>query len=327
MRAPVAALAIGLVVLLAPVAASAHSRLGEYQNMGHAPRDWQTPYPVRDGVPLVDYGSFRAANPVTAAQYGLASWSLWMRYGDRPRLRAALRVADWLVRTQRRSGEWTYEFDYTSPGTTMALHAPWGSALAQGQGVSLLRRVYEQTRRHTYVRAARRALTPLRCEVKDGGLAVARAGGLMFEEYPTERPSLPLNGHLQTLIGLYDMSDISRRARRLFRRGVVAIVRVLPEYDAGGGWSLYDLVHEVGFAPVRALPDYHAAHVRLLRLLYRLSPHAAFRVWADRWASGKLDETAEHPPGDAPRVVLGAHELPALGAQAFARGGVLGERP
>ena len=125
------------ILLVAPVGAGAHARTGEYQNMGDTRRDWVSPYPLLRGIPMVDYGAFRARNPVTAAQYGLANWSLWKRYGDRPRLRAALRVADWLVNRQRRSGMWTYAFDYTSPGTTMPLTAPWGSALAQGQGCLL----------------------------------------------------------------------------------------------------------------------------------------------------------------------------------------------
>jgi hypothetical protein len=277
---------LALLVVAVPATAGGHSRVGEYQDMGEAPRDWALPYPLPGGVPMVDYGTFRARNPVTSAQYGLASWSLWKRYGDRPRLRAALRVANWLLKTQRRSGKWVYRFDYASPGTTMALEAPWGSALAQGQGISLLRRAYHRTGRRRYLRAARRALRPLRREVADGGLLVRRPEGIMFEEYPSERPSLPLNGHVQTLIGLYDLADVSPRARRMLDRGAATLVRVLPQYDAGGGWSLYNLVHQAGFARVPAQPGYHAAHVNLLRLLDGLWPHHAFREWADRWARG-----------------------------------------
>lgn len=283
-RRGVVVLASVLALLVAAPAASAHSRTGVYQNMATAGRHWQTPYPLVHGVPMVDYGTFRARNPVTAAQYGLAEWSLWKRYHDRSRRRGALRVARWLLATQQPSGKWVYHFDYESPGTTMPLKAPWGSALAQGQGISLLRRAYGGTHDRRYLRAAKRALRPLRHWVTDGGLKRAHRGGIMFEEYPSPKPSLPLNGDLQTLIGLWDLSDLSPVAARMFRRGVRAVVRVLPEYDAGNGWSYYDLVYEWGYAPVPALPDYHAAHVRLLRLMNRLSPHRAFRRWADRWS-------------------------------------------
>jgi heparosan-N-sulfate-glucuronate 5-epimerase len=285
-----------LVTLVVVSNASAHSRIGVYQNMATAPREWQTPYPLVRGVPMVDYGSFQARNPVTAAQYGLASWSLWRRYHDPPRVVAAIRVADWLLATQHPDGKWTYHFDYASPGTTMALDAPWGSALAQGQGISLLRRAYAHTGKRRYLRAARAALAPLRRSVTRGGLARWHDGGIVFEEYPSERPSLPLNGHLQTLIGLYDLADVSPRAEKLFHRGVRTAARIVPEYDAGGGWSLYNLVHQVGFAPVATEPSYHVAHVRLLRLLNRLSPHRAFRRWAARWkpvaAAGRIPPTA-----------------------------------
>jgi len=278
------ALAAALLVALACAGeAAAHSRLGPYQNMATAARDWQTPYRLARGVPMVDYGAFEARNPVATAQYGLASWSLWKRYGEPYRLRAALRVSDFLVSTQRAGGVWTYGFDYASPGTDMALTAPWSSALAQGQGISLLRRAYAHTGRTRYLRAARRALAPLGRAVADGGLTRRHDGGIAFEEYPSERPSLPLNGHLQTLVGLWDLSDVSPRAAELFRRGVRTAARIVGEYDAGDGSSLYNLAHEVGFAPVHAPPAYHAAHVRLLGLVDRLSPHRAFRRWARHW--------------------------------------------
>jgi hypothetical protein len=326
-----AAAVVVLLALVVPGAAHAYDRVGEYQTMGDAPRDWASPYPLPGGVPMVDYGTFEARNPVTSAQYGLASWSLWRRYGERPRLRAALRVADWLVRTQRPSGKWVYRFDYASPGTTMALPAPWGSALAQGQGISLLRRAYHRTGRKRYLRAAKRALGPLRRPVERGGLSVRRAEGLMFEEYPSERPSLPLNGHMQTLLGLYELSDVSPVARRLFARGADTLVRVLPQYDAGNGWSLYNLVHQSGFAPVPAQPDYHAAHVRLLRLIDGLWPHRVLRGWADAWAPAaglrQLDQAVQNPPGDRARIMLRAHELTALGADPRERATVRDQRP
>ena len=77
----------------------------------------------------------------------------------------------------------------------------------------------------------------------------------MFEEYPSERPSLPLNGHLQTLLGLYDLSDVSPQARRCSSGAPTRLCAVLPQYDCGRRWSLYNLVYQFGFAPVPARPS------------------------------------------------------------------------
>jgi hypothetical protein len=203
------------------------------------------------------------------------------------------------VSTQRAGGVWTYGFDYRSPGTDMLLGAPWGSALAQGQGISLLRRIYAHTGKRRYLLAARRAMRPLGELVEDGGLMRRHDGGIAFEEYPSERPSLPLNGHLQTLVGLWDLSDVSPRAGELFRHGVRTAARMVGEYDAGNGSSLYNLVHQVGYAPVLAPPAYHAAHVRLLSLVDRLSPHRAFRRWAKRWRPQAVAVPASRVPPTA----------------------------
>jgi len=275
-----------LALAATPAVAQAHSRTGGYQNMAHeVARDYESPYPLVHGIPMVDYGSFRARNPVTTAQYGLANWTLWVLHHERDRLRRARRAADWLVATQRKTGQWLYRFAYRSPGTTMELPVPWASALAQGQAISLLRRLYFHTHRRQYLRAARRALAPLGRSVARGGLLRWRRGEIVFEEYPTERRSLPLNGHLQTLIGLYDLSDLSPTARRWFRRGVRSAAGILPDYDAGGGRSLYSLVNLSGFPPFLADDGYHSEHVEELRLLNRLSPHRAFRRYIARWSS------------------------------------------
>ena len=160
-----------------PDRASAHTRTGEYQTMGTLPRDWASPYPLPGGVPMVDYGTFHARNPVTSAQYGLAIWSLWKRYGDRPRLRAALRVADWLVTRQQPSG-----YGPTA-STTRALgrrcrsprhgarrsHRANASAFCDAP-------IAHRRRDLSAGRAARAA--PLRREVADGGLSVRRRRGL-----------------------------------------------------------------------------------------------------------------------------------------------------
>jgi heparosan-N-sulfate-glucuronate 5-epimerase len=275
--------------------AVAHSRTGGYECMAQGlPRDWRTPYQLIHGIPMVDYGTHRDRNPVTSAQYGLASWSLWIRYHDRWRLRAALRVADWLVHTQRTTGKWVYTFPYMGPGSTMPLPVPWGSALAQGQAISLLRRAYQHRQGAVYLRAARRALGPLERTVDARGLLRHHADGIMFDEYPTAAPTLPLNGDLQTLIGLYDLSDLSPTARRLFRHGIATAARVLPEYNAGGGRSLYDLVYESGFPRLLAPDSYHEAHIQELRILDALSPHAAFRRYAALWSGTS--------PSSAPRA-------------------------
>jgi heparosan-N-sulfate-glucuronate 5-epimerase len=292
------ALALAIVALAAPPAPTPaqitkaylrHERTGEYQYFGLLPADWKAPYALdRDGVPLVDYPGGPEHNPVTTAQYGLAQWTIGLRHRRPGRVRIAIRMADWLVRTQRHpSGKWLYRFDYRVPGAGV-LPAPWASALAQGQAISLLRRAYARTGKARYLSAARRALRPLRRPVSEGGLLRRWRGSPSFEEYPTrEAPTFVLNGFQQCLLGLYDLSDLSPVSRRLFRRGMDALVAILPAYDMGNGWSTYSLAHLYWPSPrTAATASYHLSHVGMLRLLDRLRPNGRLQRYSRLWLQG-----------------------------------------
>ena len=192
--------------------------------------DWG---PMVDGLPMMPFGGGLVRNPTTIAQFGLVRWSHWLRDGQRRKLRAARRAADWLVDTQRRDGRWLYGFAINAPGTDMRLPAGWASGMAQGQAASLLVRAHCRTGARRYLRAARKALRSLTVHVRDGGLKRRYHGHLWFEEYPTPRPTLVLNGNLQTLVGLWDLAPRSPLASRLFRDGRRGVLRALPNSTPG----------------------------------------------------------------------------------------------
>jgi hypothetical protein len=241
------------------------------------PRSWESPYRLVRGVPLVDYGSFTARNPVTTAQYGLANFSLWHRHRDRERWAAARRAADWLLSTQTRSGSWLYRFAFDAPGGG-PMPVPWISGLAQGQGLSLLGRVYRRIHDPRYLRAIRRAVRPMRQSVRDGGVARWHRGGLYFEEYPDPGASnFVLNGHAQALLGLHDVADLAPQARGLFARGVRTLARTLPRFDLGSN-SAYSLRLR---AP--APPSYVPAIQAMLRTLTAVTGRPIFERYAQQW--------------------------------------------
>jgi hypothetical protein len=122
------------------------------------------------GVRLVDYarigysGLGDLPNPTVTAQYGLLAYGRWLRTRHATDRREVVQVADWFLRMQQGTGSWLYHFDWTFPGASV--RAPWTSAMAQGQAMSLLARAYRLTGRGTFLRAAERALLPL--EVRPG---------------------------------------------------------------------------------------------------------------------------------------------------------------
>jgi heparosan-N-sulfate-glucuronate 5-epimerase len=274
-----AALAVaGLTVASEPAAARCRAYLN-YDEIGPIAGEG-APYIARfdrHGIPIVHYpfGTYR--NPSTVAQWGLQEYTQACQGRDRHGMAAAVRAARWLANTQTDAGGWEYGFPF-SEGAAINLRPPWISALAQGQAISLLARVYDATHRRRFLRAARRGLRPFRRSFEDGGVRTNWAGHPWYEEYPAVNANHVLNGYELALIGLHDLSDRSRLAGSLFRQGIRSLVWAIPQFDGGPTGSYY----AAGlFQPVN--DPYLEVHVLLTRTLYRITRRPTLRFYADRW--------------------------------------------
>ena len=134
-------------------------RLGEY----YMPFTQKADYAGHQdaaGIPMLDYRGRIGLqyNPIAVAQWGLGNYNLFVRDGSQERKRKFLAASDWLCDRleQNSSGVWVwqhhFDWEYRSP-----LRAPWYSALAQGQGISLLVRAHLATNVETYFSTAARA--------------------------------------------------------------------------------------------------------------------------------------------------------------------------
>jgi heparosan-N-sulfate-glucuronate 5-epimerase len=238
------------------------------------------------GLPEVRYGTEWHSNAVTTAQFGLQQWSWWKRTSDPTHLANARLAADWLVANQDpETGGWLYRFDYTVAGTDETLRAPWLSAMAQGEAMSLLTRLHGHTGDQIYLDAAVAALEPLTLAVEQGGVTARWEGLPFFEEYPTSRPTYTLNGFIFCLFGLYDLGQHNPQAAELFDAGASTVERMLPLYERSG-FSTYHLGHLFGHTGgVVMSTHYHWIHVMQLDELYSIRPVLAFKQWHDRWAA------------------------------------------
>lgn len=242
----------------------------------------------KHGVVKVRHGSGYVYNPVTIAQYGLQEWSKYVRTDKPGHLHTAVVQAGWLVANQHRAaGTWTYSYDFAVGGMDETMHAPWSSAMAQGQAMSLLTRIASAYPKHpAYLAAARRAYRPLWKDVDDGGLADTFRGHTIYEEYPTKPGSFALNGFQFTLIGLHDLASTGFEvAQTLFDRGFHSMTATLHLYDAGDTTA-----YHLGYLTkpprkVWSADRYHRIHVQLLGVLNTIRPNGTVRYWHDRWAT------------------------------------------
>jgi hypothetical protein len=240
------------------------------------------------GVPVLDYHGRIGLqyNPIAIAQWGLANYNQFCRTEDSESRKKFLAAADWLCahleRNQHGLSVWNHHFDweYRSP-----LKAPWYSALAQGQGISLLVRAHQETRNTAYLQRAESAFESFQKSTGEGGVTFTDAhGDIWFEEYIVSPPTHILNGFIWAAWGVYDyfLATGDHSAGVLFKRAVQTLLRNLDRYDLGF-WSLYE--QSGTLLPMVASPFYHQLHIVQLRVMHRLTGEGKFAEVADRWQS------------------------------------------
>jgi heparosan-N-sulfate-glucuronate 5-epimerase len=252
--------------------------------------------------------------PVDNARWGLGAYERHLAGEGDVWLENARSVGERLLETQQPDGSWVYHFDWPH---TYRLRAPWISAMAQGQGASLLVRLHLALGDQRFAEAARRALAPMQVPTSRGGAAAELDGDLFPEEYPTDPPSFVLNGAIFALWGYRDVAvgladgDSGRR----FEAGLDRLAASIGRWDTGR-WSRYDLFPH----PVANLTSsfYHQLHIQQLEAMELLAPRpelTAARERFERYAGSRVDRAGAFGHKilfrlAVPRNRLLAHRLP-----------------
>lgn len=210
-----------------------------------------------------------------------------------------LAAAKWFLRHQNEKGNWPITVKRkVIDGVTLSPH--WYSAMAQGQGMSLLTRAYLYTKNPAFLRAALRATNLFKIKSKDKGVLTTFLNQFpWYEEYPTSPSLLVLNGFIYSLLGLYDLklsagSQEGTEATELFDQGMRSLKVMLPLYDSGSG-TFYDLRHvTMHVAPNLARWDYHTLHVSLLYFLSTIDSDPVLKTTAERWEGYTKGKRAKH---------------------------------
>ncbi len=267
------------------------SELSEYYMPFFEKADYQGAYDP-SGVPQLDYhGDIGLQyNPIAIAQYGLGNYNLYRRTADPVRRMKFLLSADWLCSHLEPNPQgifvWNHHFNWEYRDT---LRAPWYSALAQGQGISVLVRAHKESLQRgsqydsRYMDAAQRALAAFFHSVDAGGVVFTdESGDLWFEEYIVTPPTHILNGFIWAAWGIYDyfLATEHPAARQLFSSAVRTLLHNLDRYDLGF-WSLYE--QSGTRLPMVASNFYHRLHIVQLRVMHRLTGEEKFVEVADRW--------------------------------------------
>jgi heparosan-N-sulfate-glucuronate 5-epimerase len=264
-------------------AANVH-QLGEYYMRFAQKADYPGPHDSA-GIPMLNYRGKLGLqyNPIAIAQWGLGHYNRTQNAQSKNKFLAA---SNWLCAHLELNSfgvwVWSHHFDweYRSP-----LKAPWYSALAQGQGISLLVRAYKETGSALYLETAVRAFTSFLKSTSEGGVTFRDdRGNLWFEEYIVSPPTHILNGFIWAAWGVYDyfLATEDRIAWDLFAQAVHTLRASLDCYDLGF-WSLYEQSNTL--LPMVASPFYHRLHIVQLRVMHCLTGDEIFARYANKWES------------------------------------------
>lgn len=209
--------------------------------------------------------------PTMVFQYGLGAYDLWLlsEKKDESFLQKAKTCAEWAIAHQQTNGSWS-NFVYIYSDN------PY-SAMSQGEGASLLLRIYQATNDAQMLIAAKTALDYMLIDAAAGGVSRHEGDDLYLLEY-THLP-LVLNGWIFALFGLYDMILVQddERYQAAYAATLKTMVKALPAFDCGY-WSLYDKSGKI------TSPFYHKLHVAQMQALYQATGNVVFQQYADMFA-------------------------------------------
>ncbi|MEY8000684.1 D-glucuronyl C5-epimerase family protein [Clostridium sp. Mt-5] len=248
----------------------------------------------KNGIPMVKYDEKFYYNAVTICQYALHLYDKYMDGQDNKD--KFLNIADFLIKSIKKDGSLRYEFKYNH---YECLNEGWASSMSQGQALSVFARAYHLTEDPKYIKSGQKVLRYLLTPISEGGvmdnlgtLDKRLKNKIFFQQYINSTSTYTLNGHIFTLIGLYDWSNVRclgnmyycNTAKRYWNKGLETLKYILPYYDMGN-FTSYDLNHMVKSSVPSSSDFYHAVHIEQMNVLYDITKEEYFKNIRDMWIS------------------------------------------
>jgi len=233
-------------------------------------------------VPLVIINKKYVLHPVTVCQVGLGYYEMYLKFGKDVDLLNAKKCADWLVDNYTIHSDLAVSWKVPYEFRLFQIKKDFVSSLIQGQAISLLTRVSKHFNSSKYLDIAIKSYNLILLDKEIGGCKIKCK--YAFEEYPTQRESLVLNGLISTLWGIYDLAIVKKKDDILntYNQGVKHLKKTLHLYDTGF-WSRYCILPNSLFYVNWASPYYHREHIAQLQAMYLLTNDKVFQEYAIKW--------------------------------------------
>ena len=220
-------------------------------------------------MPLLNTESGRTFYfPVAIFQFSFGLLDLYYETGKEVYLHKFRQCADWSLSHQLENGAWD-NFSY------IYKDYPYG-AMAQGEGASLLVRAYINFKDTRYLEAAKKAISFMLKDVKDGGCTLYEGNDLVLLEY--QHLPIVLNGWIFSWWGIYDyyLATKDLDIKMAMDSSLKTLVKYLPRFS-NQYWSMYDIDGKI------TSPFYHNLHIAQMKAMYALTNISEFDLFAKKW--------------------------------------------
>lgn len=201
----------------------------------------------QNGIPLiVKLNGDKVYFPITISQYALSNYDLYLLTNERKYYKQFKKSVNWLVNNQDVQGGWDI---------SNVLGSKY-SAMAQGEGISVLVRAFIKNKNNKYLNSAIKATELMIKPINNGGTARHISNNIYFEEYVNEKPLLILNGWIFAIFGLFDITKLTNNIlyKAILSRTLKTLKNELDKYDSSY-WSYYDQCGHL------SSPFYHKVHI------------------------------------------------------------------
>ncbi len=258
-------------------------KIGEYYVDTRAKSEYPGNYDENE-IPLVNLNGEDTYIPVTIAQYALGNYDRFIDTNDIKYIQIVKKCADWFIDNIIELGINNKGYIHNNNQEIYKIQAPWFSALAQAQAISVLSRYYNYSKDKKYLDSALELLKSFEVNVADGGIFNLLNENYFYEEYPSKTPSYVLNGFIFSLWGLLDLYIVSNnsKAKELYDNGIITLKNNIHLYNIKWlGWSRYDL-YPFKIKNITSI-FYHKLHVEQLKAMYRLTDLDIFKFYYSKW--------------------------------------------
>ena len=241
---------------------SFHSILGYYNDLSEKVTKDKEHYNITEPF-LLDGQT--VLFPISIFQYGLGAYDLYLSSNNNLMYEKFISHANWALINQNDEGGWS-SFHFKSEKHSY-------SAMAQGEGISLLLRAYTETKNQRFLDGAKNALNFMLKDISNGGTAYENDSELVLLEF-TDLPVV-YNGWMFAIFGLIDylilVQDpvIEQKLQK-----TINTLRNYLSYMDNGYWSMYRKDKTI------ASRFYHKLHIAQLSVLYKYTKDESFNIYA-----------------------------------------------